>query len=58
MLAWQLMTPTLGGSVDETFFARYNATVQAALSSSPNVYVIADVVGLFVKLYITRTADS
>jgi hypothetical protein len=44
ILAWQLMTPTLGGPIDDTFFARYDATVQAALSSSADVYVIADVV--------------
>lgn len=41
------MTPTLGGPIDETFFARYNATVQAALSSSNNTYVILDVVRPF-----------
>ncbi|KAI0779090.1 glycoside hydrolase superfamily [Irpex lacteus] len=40
---WQLMTPTLGGPIDPVFFARYNATVQAALSSGPNVWVIIDV---------------
>ncbi len=38
------MTPTLGGPIDPVFFARYNATVQAALSSGPNVWVIIDVV--------------
>jgi endoglucanase len=36
------MTPTLGGPIDETFFARYNATVQAALASSPDARIIAD----------------
>ena len=41
---WQLMTPTLGGPIDPVFFARYNNTVQAALSSGPNVWVIIDVV--------------
>ncbi|KAI0703463.1 glycoside hydrolase superfamily, partial [Cytidiella melzeri] len=41
--SWQLMTPTLGGPIDPVFFARYNATVQAALSTGPNVWVIADV---------------
>ncbi|KAI0084044.1 glycoside hydrolase superfamily [Irpex rosettiformis] len=40
---WQLMTPTLGGPIDPVFFARYNNTVQAALSSGPNVWVIIDV---------------
>jgi len=41
--AWQLMTPTLGGSINETFFSQYDATVQAARSSSSNPYVIVDV---------------
>jgi hypothetical protein len=45
------MTPTLGGPIDETFFARYNATVQAALASSANAYVIADVVSSFHTCY-------
>ncbi|KAJ3483129.1 hypothetical protein NLI96_g6518 [Meripilus lineatus] len=40
--AWQLMTPTLGGSIDQSFFSRYDATVQAALNSGPNVFVIVD----------------
>lgn len=39
------MTPTLGGSINETFFYKeYNPVVQAALASSPNAYVIIDVV--------------
>ncbi|KAI0347834.1 endoglucanase [Trametopsis cervina] len=40
--AWQLMTPTLGGSIDNSFFSTYDATVQAALNSGPKVYVIID----------------
>ncbi|RDB28878.1 Endoglucanase EG-II [Hypsizygus marmoreus] len=40
--AWQLMTPTLSGTIDATFFARYDATVQVALSSGSNPYVILD----------------
>lgn len=38
------MTPTLGGNIDPNFFARYDATVQAALNSGPNVFVIVDLV--------------
>ena len=45
------MTPTLGGSINETFFERYDATVQAALSSGSNVYVIVDVVSLLVMVF-------
>ncbi|KAF8958900.1 putative cellulase precursor [Flammula alnicola] len=41
--AWQLMTPTLGGTVDPTFAARYDNTVQAALNSGSSAYVIVDV---------------
>ncbi|KAI0785471.1 glycoside hydrolase superfamily, partial [Irpex lacteus] len=41
--AWQLMTPTLGGSIDQSFLSRYDQTVQAALNSGPNVFVIVDV---------------
>ncbi|KAJ4464092.1 glycoside hydrolase superfamily [Lentinula edodes] len=40
--AWQLMTPTVGGTIDSTFFAEYDATVQAALASGDDVYVILD----------------
>ncbi|TBU63723.1 glycoside hydrolase superfamily [Dichomitus squalens] len=41
--AWQLMTPTLGGPINETWFSNfYDKTVQAALASSPNSYVIVD----------------
>ncbi|KAI0931799.1 Manganese dependent endoglucanase Eg5A [Taiwanofungus camphoratus] len=40
--AWQLMTPTLGGTINSTFFNEYDATVQAALNSGSNVYVIVD----------------
>lgn len=39
------MTPTLGGPLNETFFyEEYNPIVQAALASSPDAYVIIDVV--------------
>ncbi|KAI0734668.1 glycoside hydrolase superfamily [Fomitopsis betulina] len=42
--AWQEMTPTLGGPLNETFFyEEYNPIVQAALASSPDAYVIIDV---------------
>ncbi|EJD03695.1 endoglucanase [Fomitiporia mediterranea MF3/22] len=41
--AWQLMTPTVGGSINETFFQIYDTTVQAALSSGSNVHAILDV---------------
>lgn len=41
------MTPTLGGSINETFFAEYDATVQAALASGSNVHVLLDVVSHF-----------
>ncbi|KAL1951468.1 hypothetical protein VTO73DRAFT_617 [Trametes versicolor] len=40
--AWQLMTPNLGGPINETFFATYDQTVQAALNSGSNVHVIVD----------------
>ncbi|THH19988.1 hypothetical protein EW146_g1281 [Bondarzewia mesenterica] len=40
--AWQLMTPTVGGTISTSFFARYDATVQAALSASTSPYVIID----------------
>lgn len=36
------MTPTLGGSIDETWFATFDTTVQAALSASSAPYVILD----------------
>ncbi len=54
--AWQLMTPTLGGSIDQSFFSRYDQTVQAALNSGPNVFVIVDVVS-FILRYITLYDD-
>jgi len=41
--AWQLMTPTVGGTIDPNFFRRYDATVQTALSTSTQPYVILDV---------------
>ncbi|EPT01469.1 hypothetical protein FOMPIDRAFT_100175 [Fomitopsis schrenkii] len=40
--AWQLMTPTLGGTINSTFFSEYDTVVQAALSSGSGVYVIVD----------------
>ncbi|KAI3622417.1 glycoside hydrolase family 5 protein [Moniliophthora roreri] len=40
---WQLMTPALGGDIDAGFFSRYDATVQAALTSSSSPWVILDV---------------
>nr|Q66NB7.2 RecName: Full=Manganese dependent endoglucanase Eg5A; AltName: Full=Carboxymethyl-cellulase 5A; Short=CMCase 5A; Short=Cellulase 5A; AltName: Full=Endo-1,4-beta-glucanase Eg5A; Flags: Precursor [Phanerodontia chrysosporium]AAU12275.2 endoglucanase [Phanerodontia chrysosporium] len=40
--AWQLMTPTLGGTISQSFLSRYDQTVQAALNSGPNVFVIID----------------
>jgi len=41
--AWQLMTPTVGGSINQTFLSIYDTTVQAALNSGPTVHVIIDV---------------
>jgi endoglucanase len=40
--AWQLMTPTLGGTVSSSFLSKYDATVNAAQSSSTSPYVIVD----------------
>ncbi|KAG6855662.1 Manganese dependent endoglucanase Eg5A, partial [Tephrocybe sp. NHM501043] len=40
--AWQLMTPTVGGTIDSSFFSRYDTTVQAALNSATKPYVILD----------------
>ncbi|CCL98510.1 uncharacterized protein FIBRA_00509 [Fibroporia radiculosa] len=40
--AWQLMTPTLGGTINSSFFSEYDTTVQAALDSSSGAYVIVD----------------
>ncbi|TFK39121.1 endoglucanase [Crucibulum laeve] len=40
--AWQLMTRTVGGTIDSTFFARYDKTVQTALNSGSSPYVILD----------------
>lgn len=42
--AWQLLTPTLGGPIDPTFFKRYDTTVKAALAASTRPYVILDLV--------------
>jgi len=41
--AWQLMTPSVGGTLDNTFFTRYDRTVQAALNAATKPYVILDV---------------
>ena len=38
------MTPTLGGSLNQSFFEEYDTVVQAALNSGPDVYVIIDIV--------------
>jgi len=38
--AWQLMTPTLGGNIDQTFFQRYDNTVQTGRRTG--AYVIID----------------
>lgn len=40
--AWQQMTPVLGGSINTSFLAQYNATVQAALDFSADAHVIID----------------
>ncbi|PAV22467.1 glycoside hydrolase family 5 [Pyrrhoderma noxium] len=40
--AWQLMTPTVGGTISDSFFQTYDSTVQAALSSGSDVHVIID----------------
>ncbi|KZP31157.1 glycoside hydrolase family 5 protein [Athelia psychrophila] len=41
-IPWQLMTPTLGGSINATWFSIFDTTVQAALSASTSPYVILD----------------
>ncbi|KAF8078793.1 endoglucanase [Lyophyllum atratum] len=41
-IPWQLMTPTVGGTISSSFFARYDNTVQAALNSATKPYVILD----------------
>lgn len=38
------MTPTVGGTIDNNFFNRYDATVRAALNSGSNPWVILDLV--------------
>ncbi|KAG8844632.1 Manganese dependent endoglucanase Eg5A [Serendipita sp. 411] len=38
--AWQLMTPTVGGTIDSAFFSRYDATVRDGLNTG--AYVILD----------------
>jgi endoglucanase len=40
--AWQLMTPTVGGTISSSFFSKYDSTVQSALSASSSPYVIID----------------
>jgi len=40
--AWQLMTPTLGGPINESFFEIYDTTVQYALNSSLDSHIIVD----------------
>ncbi|EIW74795.1 glycoside hydrolase family 5 protein [Coniophora puteana RWD-64-598 SS2] len=41
-IRWNLMTPTVGGDIDEGFFSKYDGSVQAARKSSTNPYVIID----------------
>ena len=49
------MTPTVGGSINQTFLSRYDSTVQAALNSGPNVFVIVDLVRLKASIdYVAR----
>jgi endoglucanase len=48
--AWQLMTPTLGGTVSSSFLAKYDATVNAALSASTAPYVIIDLHSSFLSI--------
>lgn len=55
--AWQEMTPTVGGTINSTFFSIYDTTVQQALSSGSNVHVIIDVVRL-PPLFKTITAHD
>lgn len=45
--AWQLATPTLGGTLASNFVARYDKIVQAALAASTKPYVIVDLVGYY-----------
>lgn len=46
------MTPTLGGTINATFLAEYDATVQAALSVSTRPYVIIDLVRVSNRLLV------
>ena len=48
--AWQLMTPQVGGTIDSAFLQRYDATVQSALNSGSDVFVIIDLVCFKFKL--------
>ena len=42
------MTPEVGGPINETWFRQfYDVTVQSALASNPNTFVIIDLVGAF-----------
>lgn len=52
------MTPQVGGTIDSAFLQRYDATVQSALSSGPNVHVIIDLVSANRPLYILPTFSS
>lgn len=38
------MVPEVGGDIDQAYLSRYDATVNAALSSSSSPYVIVDMV--------------
>lgn len=38
------MTPQVGGTIDSAFLQRYDATVQSALNSGSDVFVIIDLV--------------
>lgn len=49
------MTPTVGGTIDSTFFAEYDTTVQAALASGDDVYVILDLVSYVFSMAKQRT---
>jgi endoglucanase len=60
--AWQLMTPTLGGTVSSSFLSKYDATVNAALATG--AYVILDLhskfffpVQMFTRAQMFRPTD-
>lgn len=46
------MTPVVGGAINSSFFSRYDATVQAALNSATQPYVILDLVGSHIVYFI------